>query len=238
MSEIISNVFQLDGHSRRNLDLGRRPRVLIGLSESAIKRIAALRPPPPEENLLVSATPVLLYQVSWGRNAWHSTWISRYKRNTICQSWNEARKFVNERRKQGSAYRLLVTPGWHLQFDRKAYLVVEINTSNPFKRLLVPSFIKDGVKEACCLKLLNPSSEIWIAPMPDHDSIIVQETKLRSADFVAWDDHTSERGKPRTPGQYKRVIDGSLWRFLPVDGGGTDTFNTSGFAVHLSEAIE
>lgn len=203
-------------------------RSLAGLEEAreAFKR---LLPPPAEHNELEKATPVLLFHVSWGRNAWHSTWTARYAPNTIAPSAGAARELISRRLKQGSAFRQTVMPGWHLQFDRRAYLVCEINTDTPFKRLRAARFALPRVTEAEALKMLDPGSELWHGAKPLHDSVIVQQTKLRASEFSAWSDRTSHPSQARTPGRYARKIDGKRWRMSPVNGDGPIAYNTSAF---------
>lgn len=236
----MSNIFHLDNYriplanaDERNIRLSK----LLLDAEIARQLMLAARAPS-AKNLLASATPVLLYQVSWGRNAWQSKWVARYQRNTLCQSLAGARKFVNDRRKQGSAYRLLVTPGWYLQFDRKAYLVGEINTSMPFARLVKPAFLKVGITEIECLRLLNPTSEIWSGPTPQHDSVVVQETSLAPEKFVSWSDHTKELGGAKTPGRYRRTIAGDRWYFAPVFNPTSGAFDTSRFEAFIDCSTE
>jgi hypothetical protein len=206
----------------------------LGDAIAARERFVAVRarllPPPPDKNPLGRAVPILLYHVSYGRNAWHSTWIARYQRNTLAHSYDAAKAFVAERLKQGSSYRLAVTPGWHLQFDRRAYLVCEINSSAPFSRLRSARFASEGVMEAEALEMLKPSSELWRGATPLHDSIVVQETSRPAGDYVKWEDRTSHPAQVRTPGRYQRAIDGKHWWFRAVNGDASPDFDTSAFA--------
>jgi len=206
----------------------------IAAHERFVAAQARLRPPPPDENSLDRATPILLYHISYGRNAWHSTWIARYQRNTLAHSYDAAKAFVAERLKQGSSYRLAVTPGWHLQFDRRAYLVCEINSSTPFSRLRAARFAMPGIMEAEALEWLKPSSELWRGAVPLHDSIVVQETTRPAGDFVRWEDRTTHPAQVRTPGRYHRAIDGKHWWFRAVKGDAPPDFDTSAFAALIA----
>lgn len=191
-------------------------------------------PPAPEVNELVSATPILLFHVSSGRNAWHSTWNARYQKGTLQSSREEAEKFVSRRLKQGTAFRLLVTPGWHLQFDRKAYLVCEINTKAPFSRLRAASFTVSGITEKEALAMLSPGSELWRGAAPQHDSVIVQETKAAATAFAPWTERTAHPYQIRTPGRYKRESDTSGIHFVPVSGAGQSEYNVRAFEALLT----
>lgn len=189
-----------------------------------------LRPPPAEANPLAAATPILLFHTSYGRNAWQSTWIARYERNTLTESHDAAKALVAGKLKQGSAFRLVVTPGWHLQFDRRAYLVCEINSASPFARLRTAAFARPGVMESEALAMLRPTSDLWRGAAPLHDSIVVQETKRPAGDFIAWGNRTGHPHQVRTPGPYQRVIDGKHWWFRAINNDGPIDFDTTAFA--------
>ena len=239
----MSNVFYLsdyrdaaapDAESASPPPLGaRKP---LGLRRTVVAVGPQRQPPPPEDNALQQATPVLLFHVSYGRNAWHSTWIARYERNTLMPSHDAAHAFVAKRLKQGSAFRLTVMPGWHLQFDGRAYLVCEINSNAPFTRLRAAGFAIPGVTEAEALALLKPTSELWRGAQPQHDSVIVQETTCPASDFIAWENRTAHPGQVRTPGRYERVIDGKHWWFRAVKGNEPPDYDTTAFAALLAGA--
>lgn len=201
---------------------------------AARERFAAAQarplPPQPDRNPLECTTPILLYQTSYGRNAWHSTWIARYQWNTLAHSHDAAKAFVAEGLKQGSSYRLAVTPGWHLQFDRRAYLVCEINSSTPFSRLRGARFAPPDIMEAEALEWLKSASELWRGAPPVHDSVVVQETSRPAATFVAWDNCTLHPFQVRTPGRYQRAIGGKYWWFRAVKGDAPPDFDTSAVA--------
>jgi len=199
-----------------------------------VRRIQA--PPPPEQDTLIAATPILLFHTSYGRNAWQSTWIARYERNTLTESHDAAEAFVAGKLKQGSAFRLAVTPGWHLQFDRRAYLVCEINSKTPFSRLRSAAFAEPGVMENDALAMLRPTSELWRGAPPIHDSVIVQETHRPAVDFVAWTNRTGHPHQIRTPGRYQRVIDGKHWWFRAINNDGPIDFDTTAFAALVYKA--
>lgn len=202
--------------------------------QRSLEAVQRRMPPAPEDNELVSATPILLFHVSSGRNAWHSTWIARYQKGTLQSSREEAAKFVSRRLKQGTAFRLLVTPGWHLQFDRKAYLVCEINTKTPFSRLRVASFAVPGIMEKAALAMLSPHSELWRGAAPQHDSVIVQETKGAATAFTPWTERTTHPYRKRTPGRYKRESDTTGIHFVPVGDAGQPKYDVSAFEAVLT----
>jgi len=198
----------------------------------AMKRSA---PPPPAENALMSANPILIHSISWGRNAWNSTWIQRYRSGTLAESHASARDFIEANRVQGSAYKVTVMPGWHLQFDRRAYIVCEINTSTPFSRLRRPAFTDQGILEADALALLDPTSGVWRGAKPIHDSVIVQATKLPTSSFTPWASRSTHPGQARTPGRYERVASGRDWYLKPVIGKDVTRYDTSAFEKLLAD---
>lgn len=142
---------------------------------------------------LQAATPIVLYFVSYGRNAWHSTWVARYQRNTLMASYKEASHFIGARMTQGTAFKMTVTPGWHLQFSSSSFLVCEINTNQPFSRLREAAFVVPGLSEEEAKRLLEPTSSIWSGPTPRRDSVIVQQTKRPAGEFVSWEEADEER---------------------------------------------
>lgn len=174
----------------------------------------------PEKMYLQKALPILIHWPSYGRNAWHSTWINRYRRGALLADRNEARAYVEKNRKQGSVYRLTVMPALHLQFPTRSYVVVEINTHKPFSRLIEPRFLSREITEAECLALLNPNSPIWEPPSPKHDSIIVQQTSRPSSHFQRFEDRTALPNQVRTLGRYRRANFGSYWEFVSTEDDG------------------
>lgn len=184
---------------------------------------------------LCSAVPIILNQVSYGRNAWNSTWIARYLQDTLLASREEVHSLIQRRLVQGTSYRLTVMPGWHLQFENTNFLIAEINTSKPFERLLDPAFASIGIQKQDALTLLDPSSNCWRGLKPSHDSVIVQETKRPASEFQTWGDRTSHPDQVRTPGVYKRVIDGGNWWMTAANGDGPVDYDVSGFEAALRQ---
>lgn len=129
---------------------------------------------------------------------------------------------------------MLVTPGWHLQFDRKAYLVCEINTKTPFSRLRVASFAVPGITEKEALAMLSPRSELWRGAAPQHDSVIAQETKAAATAFTPWTERTTHPYQKRTPGRYKRESDTAGIHFVPVGASGQPEYDVSAFEAVLT----
>ncbi|MDG5750223.1 hypothetical protein P8R33_03800 [Qipengyuania sp. XHP0211] len=256
---LMSNVYYLDDYrpgaeapfepeknpsSRVETEIRRRKKLKLNRSnrvEEEVKRFAKperdrlleIKRAQEEEaratNYLELATPVILYHVYWGRNAWHSTWVARYQRNTLAVSRREAEAFIGERLKQGTAFRLTVMPGWHLKFRDSSFLVAEINTHTPFARLLDPKFARRMTLQKDALELLKPDAKIWDGPVPDHDNVIVQETNRPAEEFEAWSSKTELPQQVRTPGAYRREIDGARWWMEAINGSGPIDYDFSAF---------
>ena len=236
-----TNRIETEVRRRKPLEVKQRKRVEIEVKRLKMParekwlEIKRVREERRATNYLDIATPVILYQVSWVRNAWHSTWVARYKRNSLAASRKEAEAFIGERLKQGTAFRMTVMPGWHLKFRDSSFLVAEINTPKPFERLLNPAFARPKITQDSALDLLKPSAEIWDGPVPIHDSVIVQETRRPAEQFEVWSSKTESPQQVRTPGAYRREIDGSQWWMTAINGTGPIDYDVSAFEYALSE---
>lgn len=203
-------------------------------------------------NKLQIAVPIVLYFVSWGRNAWHSTWISRYQKKSLMANYSEACEYIGRKSTQGTVFRITIIPGWYLGFLLSRYLVCEINTDAPFSRLTRATFADLGVLEADALRELEPESSIWRGASPLHDSVIVQQTDRKVEEFTRWTEaeesneikaHVrsfSKRQRPREyspedPGDYGMYVrdasseNGLGFAFRPSSKGGPDQFNCDHF---------
>ena len=199
----MSNIYYLDGFRTPEGALtASRARLKKSLDEAWAARDAMLASraareltqPIPENvaNTLQTATPIVVYFISSGRNAWHSTWMQKYEKNTLMSSYDASRTFIGSRMTQGTAFRMTITPAWHLRFSSKSFLVCEINTSRPFSRLLEAAFTVPGISEEQAVLLLKPTSPLWQGPAPRHDSIIVQQTNRSAREFAQWGESDDE----------------------------------------------
>lgn len=73
----------------------------------------------------------ILYYVYTGRNAWHSTWITRYTAGCMHTSFKSARDFVENRRVQGSVFYIQQLPALIIKSSTKKLYITEINNKNP-----------------------------------------------------------------------------------------------------------
>lgn len=69
----------------------------------------------------------------WGRNAWHTTWISRYNGNAVIYPTVEAAKRAAEpRRRQGTVFYIREVPGIILRCEGGSALLVDLDREQPF----------------------------------------------------------------------------------------------------------
>lgn len=226
----MSNVFYIDDlRSKKHDSAGSDDESKVRIRRRILGEMKRRRAIVSATNTLQDVTPILLYHVSWGRNAWHSTWLSRYRIGTLAPSREDAKAFIVDNLKQGTAYCVTVMPGWFLRFGIGSYLVVEINTNKPFARLNCGSFLPLGILKDDAMALLDPASEMWTGSPPSHDSIVVQQSLRNIDDFQHWDERTTDPMQTRTPGPYKRVVEGSNWFLESLDS----SYDTSAFEGHL-----
>lgn len=72
-----------------------------------------------------------VFHVVEGRNAWHSTWVSRYKPNSFYSSLSSAKSYAESIRKSGSVFTILEKPGLVIRSVKKTTIVVEVNHGKP-----------------------------------------------------------------------------------------------------------
>jgi hypothetical protein len=82
------------------------------------------------------ATPVKLYYISYGRNAWNSTWIQRYTQGCMHLSFASASAYAESRRTQGTVFYVRELPALCFTGDGPALFVTEINSKHPLAEFL------------------------------------------------------------------------------------------------------
>lgn len=127
----------------------------------------------------------IIYYVYTGRNAWHSTWITRYSNGCMHNSLQSARAFCERRRVQGTVFNILELPCLVFRSNNSALIVTEINTENPlsgysskaiseekfFERISIYSSL---VSIALSFK---PESRFWKMRPPLKNSTIILTSK-------------------------------------------------------------
>jgi hypothetical protein len=190
---------------------------------------------PSSSRPLLERKPILLYHIYYGRNAWYSTWISKYVRKTLMNSHANAYKYVDRVKTPGSVFGLTVLPGWFLGFEKASYVVAEINSNRPFSNLKEAAFLRLGISEAECLSVLSPQSDIWSKSQRQRDGVIVQQTDLSSTEYVDWKDRTKFPGQQKTVGHYRRIANPGQWHFSPIKKAERSEIQTSFFRGLLGE---
>lgn len=82
------------------------------------------------------ATPVKLYYISYGRNAWNSTWIQRYAQGCMHLSFASAAAYAEGRRTQGTVFYIRELPALCFTGDGPTFFLTEINSKHPLAEFL------------------------------------------------------------------------------------------------------
>lgn len=131
-----------------------------------------------------------VYFATEGRNAWHSTWVVKYSKNSVHSTLESAKNFCERKRKNGSVFYIKRLPCLVLVGSKGAIIVTEINSDNPLSRhlLLSESPGKDVVvaKRLVISSLRNVSdvragfgghSHVWVSGRGKPNSILVMQYK-------------------------------------------------------------
>src|SRR4051812_25147339 len=94
-----------------------------------------LEVPPDDFRARVCAVRVVkVFYVSTGRNAWWSTWVTRYSPGCMHGALESAKAFCEERRRQGTIFYIDELPSLAFVASECALVVSEINTEGFFDR--------------------------------------------------------------------------------------------------------
>lgn len=148
-----------------------------------------------------SISPVRLYYVYAGRNAWHSTWITTYSEGCMHVSFKSAADFVEKKRVQGSVFNIREMPGIAFRSSAGDIVVTQINTTEPLslysakeyyqlshiaarnKDLTLDSYIRLGAPIYDVAKSFSWWSKFWRSQPPVSNSVIILATRDSSADY-------------------------------------------------------
>lgn len=86
----------------------------------------------------VSVRSAKLFYVLRGRNAWHSTWVTHYREDSISPDLISAKSVAERWRQQGSVFTIRELPCIVAQGDVGSLAITQINTSTPMSGLLLP----------------------------------------------------------------------------------------------------
>lgn len=73
----------------------------------------------------------VIYYVTTGRNAWHSTWVSRYKKDCMHTTIESAKSYAENNRSSGTVFYIKKLPCLVFRAKNRTLLVTEINNKNP-----------------------------------------------------------------------------------------------------------
>jgi len=126
---------------------------------------------------------VKVFLLITGRNAWHSTWSTRYSRQrAIFSSFEEAKNVAENIRIQGSQFTIREIPALAFYSLSGIIVICEFHSRPQYSNLKL-----DRIAEALRLnnklvKAIQPfratSDDFWTKPFPDSDSFIVSVVPL------------------------------------------------------------
>ncbi|VWX47985.1 hypothetical protein NOVOSPHI9U_100010 [Novosphingobium sp. 9U] len=145
-----------------------------------------------------------------GRNAGRSTWA--YTQGAFFRDGRTADLAVCKSRASGTVFYLKVLVGFVFSFGSRHFLVVENNTSEPFRYLDLDE-ARYGLMRgtlADFLKAMSPRSPLWKPLQRKVDSIIVQEVDEEYLDLATYTALSKGQDKGYNPpvGEYRwRITD-------------------------------
>lgn len=134
----------------------------------------------------------LLYYVHTGRNAWHSTWITRYASGCMHTTLESAKEYAEKRRTRGTVFYIKQLPCLIFRSRNTCVLVTEINNHNPLSGYSPDAttnnvayglskiegardnYLKIGAPINGVAKSFLPNSRFWnLRPAPKNSIIIL-----------------------------------------------------------------
>lgn len=160
---------------------------------------------------------VAVHFLSYGRNAWHSTWIRRYSVGDFAREGRAVQRKVDERRGPGTVFYLTVLPAIQVDFGSRKFVVTEINTNEPFRHIDLDQarypLLANNMRGF--LDYIEPTSTLWKSGQKRENSVILQEVDEDYIDFAAYSALAKGRDKANNPpvGNYKRAVWGQDWHW-------------------------
>lgn len=212
---------------------------------------AAAKPASENDDVLRAIRPVVVYFLSYARNAWHSTRIKRYDPDHFFRDIASVRKVVESRTWEGTVLHLDVLPAIQFEFPRTRFVLTEINTYNPFQYFQKKLSIRlcGNLTLGEFLYEIDRPGVFWKEKQCFDDSVILQEV---DADYLdVWSAQlTGNPAKaycsaslPLRIGNYKRDVEPNFWSWCPVSSlSGSTAPSLAGFrsavkALILSEEV-
>jgi hypothetical protein len=126
---------------------------------------------------------VTLYLLSTGRNAWHSTWSSKYQKNAaLFSSFTAAKDAAEKSRNRGTTFKITQYPGLAFHSTEGVVALVEFHSSLSFSKLKIEDLEKNlsigvSIKKAIT-PFTKPDSDFWNSPFPLEDSFVDVKSDL------------------------------------------------------------
>ena len=143
--------------------------------------IAASATKPADLRYMVRAVKVIkIFYVSTGRNAWWSTWITRYSPGCMHSTFDSAKKFCEAKRAQGTVFYIDELPSLAFFAPERALVISEINTDAFLGRLdfehltsITTVFPVSTMTFQQMSYIFRPESPLWPSAYPQRDSAIL-----------------------------------------------------------------
>lgn len=133
----------------------------------------------------------LLYYVHTGRNAWHSTWVTRYSDGCMHTTMESAKHYAEKKRTRGTVFYIKQLPCLIFRTKKTTLIVTEINNRNPlsgyspdattdevgygYQKIegALDNYLKIGAPINGLAMSFLPHSRFWNIPPNPRDSTII-----------------------------------------------------------------
>lgn len=136
-------------------------------------------------------SPRIIYYVTTGRNAWHSTWVQQYSNGCMHSSLQSAKNYAEKRRTQGTVFTIKEQPALQICTENGQIIVTQINTTRPLSdyspdavrarpaqgaKLIdkaSDNYLTAGASALGVALSFDCASRFWRKPPPRRNSVIV-----------------------------------------------------------------
>jgi hypothetical protein len=149
-----------------------------------------------DNNQLKGISRGLIYYVHTGRNAWHSTWVTRYTNGCMHTTLESAKEYAETKRTRGTVFYIKQLPCLIFRSQNTCVLITEINNENPLSGYSpnaitneipyghdkieesLDNYLKIGAPTNGVALSFLPSSRFWnVRPSPKDSVIILSNNK-------------------------------------------------------------
>ena len=181
-------------------------------SEKSFKNISAAK--------VASFRPCVIYYITTGRNAWHSTWIQRYSKGCMHTTIQSAKRHAEKLRTQGTVFTITEYPALQIITASGHIIITQINTKRPLAdyspdavRAQPPqgaelidgardNYLIEGAIASSVVLSFDCSSRFWRKPPPRKNSLIVTASSdaalkvmiLTQRKLQAWSSYSNGSG--------------------------------------------